>query len=108
MSSQQKNLVYALWQEVPKLVYAFWICKPVNKVLKWKIYNNLVVCRKKVHAFQGKSTTLTPSCTGAELVLTPSCAKVTMYRKLRKGIADSLSNPVLTFNRYNFEVSTCV
>ncbi len=29
MSSQQKNLVYALWQEVPKLVYAFWTCKPV-------------------------------------------------------------------------------
>ncbi len=23
MSSQQKNLVYALWQEVPKLVYPF-------------------------------------------------------------------------------------
>ncbi len=97
MSSQQKNLVYALWQEVPKLVYAFWICKPVNKVLKWKIYNNLVVCRKKVHAFQDKSTTLTPSC-----------AKVTIYRFLRVGIADSLSNPVMTFNGYNFEVSTCV
>ncbi len=29
MSSQQKNLVYALWQEVPKLVYTFWTCKPV-------------------------------------------------------------------------------
>ena len=24
MSGQQKNLVYALWQEVAKLVYAFW------------------------------------------------------------------------------------
>ncbi len=30
MSSQQKNLVYALWEEVPKLVYAFWTCKPVG------------------------------------------------------------------------------
>ena len=29
MSSRQKNLVYALWQEVPKLVYAFWTCNPV-------------------------------------------------------------------------------
>ena len=29
-NSQQKNLVYALWQEVPKLVYAFWTCKPVH------------------------------------------------------------------------------
>ncbi len=29
MSSQQKKLVYALWQEVPKLVYTFWTCKPV-------------------------------------------------------------------------------
>ncbi len=29
MSSQQKNLVYPLWQEVPKLVYIFWTCKPV-------------------------------------------------------------------------------
>ncbi len=27
--SQQKNMVYALWQEVPKLVYAFWTCNPV-------------------------------------------------------------------------------
>ncbi len=31
VSSQQKNLVYALWQKVPKLVYTFWTCKPVNK-----------------------------------------------------------------------------
>ncbi len=30
MSSQQNDLVYPLWQEVPKLVYAFWTCKPVN------------------------------------------------------------------------------
>ncbi len=30
MSSQQKKLVYALWQGVPKLVYAFWTCKPVR------------------------------------------------------------------------------
>ncbi len=29
MSSQQQNVVYALWQEVPKLVYTFWTCKPV-------------------------------------------------------------------------------
>ena len=29
MSSQQKDLVYALGQDVPKLVYAFWTCKPV-------------------------------------------------------------------------------
>ncbi len=29
MTSQQMNLVYALWQEVAKLVYAFWTCKPV-------------------------------------------------------------------------------
>ncbi len=31
MSSQQKDLVYALGQDVPKLVYAFWICKPVGQ-----------------------------------------------------------------------------
>ncbi len=30
MSSQQMNLVYTLWQEVPKLAYAFWTCKPVH------------------------------------------------------------------------------
>ncbi len=30
MSSEQNNLVYALWQEVPKLVNAIWTCKPVN------------------------------------------------------------------------------
>ena len=38
MSIQQKNLVYALWQEVPKLVYAFWTCKPVKwwKTVKGK------------------------------------------------------------------------
>ncbi len=29
MSSQQKNLVYALWREVPKLVHTFWTRKPV-------------------------------------------------------------------------------
>ncbi len=29
MSRQQWDLVYALGQEVPKLVYAFWMCKPV-------------------------------------------------------------------------------
>ncbi len=29
ISSQQNNLVYALWQEVPKLVYTFWTYKPV-------------------------------------------------------------------------------
>ena len=34
MSSQQKTLVYALRQEVPKLVYAFWTCKPVNHILQ--------------------------------------------------------------------------
>ncbi len=40
MSSQQKNLVYALWQEVSKLEYTFWTylsadtCKPVFYHLK--------------------------------------------------------------------------
>ena len=29
MSSQQWDLVYALWQEIPKLVYAFWTLQPV-------------------------------------------------------------------------------
>ena len=29
MSSQHKNLVYTFGQEVPKLVYTFWTCKPV-------------------------------------------------------------------------------
>ncbi len=33
VSSQQKNLVYTLRQEVPKLMYAFWTCKPVFWVL---------------------------------------------------------------------------
>ncbi len=28
-STKELILVYALWQEVPKLVYAFWTCKPV-------------------------------------------------------------------------------
>ncbi len=32
MSSQQKDLVYALGQDVHKLVYAFWTCKPVISV----------------------------------------------------------------------------
>ena len=29
INSQQKNLVYAFWQEVPKLMYAFLMCQPV-------------------------------------------------------------------------------
>ncbi len=29
MSSQQWHLVYALWQEIPKLVYAFFTLQPV-------------------------------------------------------------------------------
>ncbi len=29
MSGQQWNLVYSLEREVPKLMYAFWTCKPV-------------------------------------------------------------------------------
>ncbi len=32
MSGQQKNLVYALWQGVPKLVYPIWTCKPVQYI----------------------------------------------------------------------------
>ena len=34
MSSKQKNLVYQLWQKVPKLLYAFWTCKPVVMMLR--------------------------------------------------------------------------
>ncbi len=30
MSIKQLDFVYSLGQEVPKLVYAFWTCKPVN------------------------------------------------------------------------------
>ncbi len=33
MSSQQWDLVYALGQEVPKLVYAFWTYKPLAHLL---------------------------------------------------------------------------
>ncbi len=33
MSSQQWDLVYALWQEIPKLVYAFWTLQPVKGLL---------------------------------------------------------------------------
>ncbi len=50
MNSQQRNLVYVLWQEVPKLVYAFWTCKPVV----WSVhvyyvimYFNFFCARKK-------------------------------------------------------------
>ncbi len=32
MSSQQKNLVYALWQEVPKLVYASYTVSQIGFV----------------------------------------------------------------------------
>ncbi len=35
MRGQQWDLVYALWQEIPKLVYAFWTLQPVVYHLKW-------------------------------------------------------------------------
>ncbi len=56
MGSQQKNLVYALWQEVPKLVYVFWTCKPVvlhpqkrwTKHMGWHCTSVPVIC-ESVH-----------------------------------------------------------
>ncbi len=46
MSSQQRYLVYALWQEEPKLVYTFWTCKPVisSSIISGQNWLLTVVC----------------------------------------------------------------
>ncbi len=48
-----RNLVYTLWQEVPKLVYAFWTLQPVNCIMdmflvKCVLWDNLMNNREKV------------------------------------------------------------
>ena len=42
MRSQHKNLIYALWQEVPKLLYAFWTCHPVYWVQGSHLINRAI------------------------------------------------------------------
>ncbi len=45
---EQKNLVYALWQEVPKLVYTFWTCKPVIYIRFAIYYFPKIFCNMKI------------------------------------------------------------
>ncbi len=54
MSRQQKNLVHALWQEVPKLVYAFWICNPViwSRMIWVICFQRLNVVKSDTHPFE--------------------------------------------------------
>ncbi len=41
MSRQQYDLVYALGEEEPRLVYAFWMCKPAYSIIECHFSANL-------------------------------------------------------------------
>ncbi len=42
-SQPQCDLVYALWQEIPKLVYAFWTLQPVNRYMNFLCIADVVI-----------------------------------------------------------------
>ncbi len=57
MSSQQWYLVYALWQDIPKLVYTFLTLQPVNWIIKlWEHF--LVTMATVVNETRPKGETL--------------------------------------------------